>query len=235
MFMPGVRNVLQVTDNTRWLSVVGVVPELLLEDLSGRESSVGTFYTLFAETNPNTYPQSYGFVIKTPGDPVTVIGSVRRELARIDPELALFDIRTMAERTSLSLAREKLAMSLASAFGSVALLLSVLGVYGVLSYLVAQRTRELGIRIALGSTARGIFKLVLREGVGLVVVGLMIGVLGAFILRPVLASQVFGIQPDNPLLIGAVMTVLVTTTLLACVVPARRATRVDPVTVLSQG
>jgi ABC-type antimicrobial peptide transport system permease subunit len=141
----------------------------------------------------------------------------------------------MAERTSLSLAREKLAMSLASAFGSVALLLSVLGVYGVLSYLVAQRTRELGIRIALGSTARGIFKLVLREGVGLVVVGLMIGVLGAFILRPVLASQVFGIQPDNPLLIGAVMTVLVTTTLLACVVPARRATRVDPVTVLSQG
>jgi predicted permease len=235
LFMPGVRNVLQVNENTRWLSVIGVVPDLLLEDLSGRDSSVGTLYTLFAETNPGTYPQSYGFVIETERDPVTVIGSVRRELARIDPELALFDVRTMADRTMLSLAREQLAMALASTFGAVTLLLSALGVYGVLSYLVAQRTRELGIRIALGSTTEGIFRLVLREGIGLVVGGLVIGTLGVFMLRPILANQVFGVRPDNPLLIGIVVAVLVTATMLACVVPARRATRVDPVVVLSQG
>ena len=235
MFIPGVRNVLQITDNTRWLTVVGVVPELLLRDLSGRASSIGTFYTLFAETNPGTYPQSYGFVIRTLLDPGSVIGSVRRELTGIDPELALFDVQTMDQRTMSSLARERLAMSLAGAFGGVALLLSALGVYGVLSYLVALRTREIGIRIALGSTTRGIFRLVLREGVGLVVAGLAIGLGGAFIVRPILASHVFGIQPDNPVLIGVVIVVLVTAALLACVVPARRATRVDPLVILNDG
>jgi predicted permease len=235
LFMPGVRNVLQISDNTRWLSVVGVVPDLLLEDLSGRDDSAGTFYTLFAETNPASYPQSYGFVIKTALDPGAVISGVRRELTRIDPELALFDVQTMADRTRLSLAREQLAMSLASTFGVVALLLSALGVYGVLSYLVAQRTRELGIRIALGSTTQGVFRLVLREGIGLVGGGLVIGLLGVFVLRPILASQVFGIRPDNPVLIGVVIAVLVTATLLACLLPARRATRVDPVVVLNQG
>ena len=234
VFLPGVRNVLQVSDNTRWLTVVGVVPELLLEDLAGRESSVGTFYTLYGETNPGAFPERYGFAIRTDADLATTMGRVRGELARIDPELPLFDVQTMGQRKAQSLARERLAMSLAGAFGAVALFLSTMGVYGLLSYLVAQRTRELGIRIALGSTAAGVFRLVLREGVVLVAAGLVIGMGGAYVLRPVLENQVFGIQPDNPFLIGAVAFVLAAIAILACVSPARRATRVDPMVVLNE-
>ena len=163
-----------------------------------------------------------------------VTRAVRAELARIDPELPLFDIRTMTERTELSLMARRAAMLLAIAFAGVAIFLSAVGIYGVLAYLVAQRSREIGIRIALGSTAAGIFRLMLREGVTLVASGLVIGVAGMVALRRALQSQAYGVEATDPLLICFAVMTLGAIALGACILPARRATQVDPAVVLNQ-
>jgi ABC-type antimicrobial peptide transport system permease subunit len=139
----------------------------------------------------------------------------------------------MVQRTSASVVPQKLAMSLASMFGVVALVLSVLGVYGVLAYVVAQKTREIGIRIALGSTTRGIFQLVFKEGLTLVAGGLILGLLGALAMGRALEGQLFGVKPTDPLVLGTVALATGFIALLACVSPAHRATRVDPLIALS--
>lgn len=123
-------------------------------------------------------------------------------------------------------------MLLANLFGGVALFLASLGIYGVLAYLVAQRTREIGIRVALGSTRAGILQLVLREGFKLVGIGLVLGIAGAASMQRALASEIYGVQPYDPLVIAGVMALLGSIALAACAVPARRAMRVDPIVVL---
>ena len=125
-------------------------------------------------------------------------------------------------------------MSLASLFGVVALFLSALGVYGVLAYLVAQRTREIGIRIAFGSTPRGIFHLVFREGLALTAGGLALGVVGALALGRALEGHVFGVSPTDPVVLATVAITTAVVALLACLSPAHRATRVDPLAALSE-
>jgi putative ABC transport system permease protein len=123
-------------------------------------------------------------------------------------------------------------MLLANAFGGVALFLATLGIYGVLAYLVAQRTREIGIRVALGSTRAGILRMVLREGFELVAIGLVFGVAGAASLQKVVATEIYGVRPLDPLVLASVMVLLSVVTLAACVVPARRAMRVEPTVAL---
>jgi ABC-type antimicrobial peptide transport system permease subunit len=125
-------------------------------------------------------------------------------------------------------------MALAVAFAAVALFLSALGIYGVLAYLVEQRAREIGIRIALGSTAGGIFKLVLAEGTILVAGGLVIGLAAAIGLHRFLESELYGIRSTNPWIIGAAMLGLAAVALSACALPARHATRLDPIRVLTE-
>ena len=124
-------------------------------------------------------------------------------------------------------------MLLSVAFGAVALLLAAIGLYGTLAYQVAQRTREIGIRMALGSDATGVLRLVLREGLGLLAVGLAVGLMGAFALRYVIASELYGITAFDPAVILAVIAVLGLTSFVACVGPALRAARVNPVEALS--
>jgi predicted permease len=222
-------NTAVVTERTRWLTIVGVVPEVLFESLAGAQDSIGTFYTPQAQASH----RKYVFAIKPRGDSGVVIRALRAHLAELDPELALFDVRTMVERTNASLARERLAMGIAVAFGGVALFLSALGIYGVLAYLVAQRSHEIGIRMALGSTVRQVFALVLREGVVLVAVGLVLGVAGIAFLGRALQGLVYGVAPTDPMVIALVALVLGGTALAASVFPARRATKVDPVVVLN--
>jgi predicted permease len=230
LFMPGIDgNAAVVTERTKWLTVVGVVPEVRLYGLAGSEDSLGSYYT----PHRQWAQRYYAFAIKSPLDPATVIRTMRTELAAIDPDLVPFGVRTMAERTNQSLARERLAMGLAVAFGGVALFLSALGIYGVLAYLVAQRSHEIGIRMALGSTVRHVFTLVLREGLVLVAFGLVLGVAGIALLGRALQGLVYGVAPTDPVLIVLVALVLAGVALAASVLPARRATQVNPIVVLN--
>jgi ABC-type antimicrobial peptide transport system permease subunit len=138
----------------------------------------------------------------------------------------------MSERIDLSLSSRWTSMLLANAFGGVALFLASLGIYGVLAYLVARRTREIGIRVALGSTQTGILRLVLREGFQLVAIGLVLGIIGAASLQKAVASEIYGVRPLDPLVLASVMALLAIVALVACAVPARRAMRVDPMVAL---
>lgn len=218
--------------NSERYTVVGVVRDVRFEGLAARAESVGAAY--FPHTQAPAVGRLRWIAIKTVTDSTVVIRALRSALMAIDSDLPLSDIQTMSERTSRSVVPQKLAMGLASMFGVVALFLSALGVYGVLAYVVAQRTREIGIRIALGSTARGIFELVFREGLTLVAAGLMLGLLGAIAVGRAMEGQVFGVTPTDPFVLGTVALSTAIIALLACVSPARRATRVDPLNALSE-
>jgi ABC-type antimicrobial peptide transport system permease subunit len=152
----------------------------------------------------------------------------------LDKELPVFDVKTMEERTEGALVNRRSSVLLSASFGVVALFLSAIGIYGVLGYLVVQRRKEIGIRMALGSSGRAIFELVIREGLLLVGAGFLLGVLGAFLLRRSLESQLFGTEASDPLVLGAVTAALALVALVACALPARRATRVDPLIALSE-
>jgi ABC-type antimicrobial peptide transport system permease subunit len=144
----------------------------------------------------------------------------------------LFDVHTMEERGDLALASRRASLTLAMFFGCLALFLSGVGIYGVLAYLVTQRQREIGIRAALGCTAGGVVKLVVREALSLLGAGLFLGVAGSVALRSVVAGQLYGVKPLDPVVMLSVIVTLAVVGLTACVLPARRAAGVDPVTVL---
>src|SRR5262249_46302725 len=144
------------------------------------------------------------------------------------------NVRTMSDYAAMSLMPRRAAMLLATSFGVISLFLSAVGIYGVLAYVVTQRTREIGIRMALGSTAGGIFRLVLQEGALLIVGGFAVGLLGTVLLRSILQNQVFGLGAMDPRVLSLVAFGLGAVAFFACALPARRATRVDPVVVLNQ-
>jgi putative ABC transport system permease protein len=213
-------------------TVVGVVRGVRFESLAGQTEPAGAAY--FPHTQAPPLGRLRWLAIKTAVESMAVMRAVRSALMAIDPALPLSDVQTMTRRTARSLVPQKLAMGLASMFGFVALCLSVLGIYGVLAHVVAQRTREIGIRIALGSTTRGIFELVFKEGLTLVTGGLMLGALGAIALGRALEGQVFGVRPTDPFVLGTVVLATGIIALLACVSPAHRATRVDPLRTLNE-
>jgi len=173
------------------------------------------------------------FAIRTAGDPASMATTVRREIARVDREMPVYDVKTMAERARQSLAIRRAPMLLATGFGLLALFLSAIGIYGVLAYLVTQRTKEIGIRIALGSTKAGVVHLVLREAVILIGGGLAVGAGGAAALTRSLEGQLFGVRPTDPVVLSLTIAILGLVALAACVLPARRATRIDPLIALA--
>lgn len=226
MFRPqSAENLLRIDENTRWLTVVGVVRSVRLDDLAGSGSPMGAYYFPMAQS-PSGF---FTFAVKTAGEANGAARAVRTEMARIDPELALFDIQTMTERSELSLSSRRTAMTLAVGFGGVALFLSAIGIYGLLAYHVTQRRREIGIRVALGSTTANIVQLVLREGLLLASVGLAVGISGAIALREVMANEVYGVSALDPWVIGGVALLLMMVVAAGSAVPAWRAGRIDPV------
>jgi len=230
LYLPtDIDHLLAVTDKTVFLDVVGVIKDVKLRDIAEGDKGVGAYYFPMSQNTSSFLT----FAVKTSGAPETVTGGLRATMASLDPELPLFDVRTLAQRTETALVARRSSAMLSLSFGLVALLLSAVGVYGVLAYLVSQRTREIGIRMALGSTPLAIFDLVLREGLLLVGVGFALGALGTALLKRSLESQLFDVRVTDPLVLATAAVVLGTVALVACAVPARRAAGIDPSIALS--
>jgi len=231
MYLPqDIHNLLKTDEHTHWMTVVGIVRPVHTADVEGNGNPVGAYYMPYAQN----VQRGYALAIKTSGDTGPILRAVRARFTAIAPSLALFDVHTMEERGDLALASRRASLTLAMFFGCLALFLSATGIYGVLAYLVTQRQREIGIRAALGCTAGGVVKLVVREALWLLGAGLLLGLAGSAALRSVVAGQLYGVKPFDPVVMSAVILTLVAVALVACVLPARRATRVDPVTVLRE-
>lgn len=171
-------------------------------------------------------------VVKTTSDPHGLVSAATREVAGLDKDLAVFSTKTMDEYLASSVAAPRFNTTLLSVFAAVALTLTIVGLYGVMSYSVAQRTNEIGIRLALGAQTRDVLTLVISQGLRLMLLGLVIGLVGAFGLMRLLSSLLFGVTAKDPLTFAGAALVLGLVSLLACYLPARRATRVDPIEAL---
>ncbi len=214
-----------------WLQVVGVVANVKLKGLvEGEQARAGAYYQSFLQ-EPS---RGIAIAVRSRGDLAATTGAVQRALAEVDPELKASDVLSMSERIEKSLNPRRAPMLLSTAFGLLALLLASVGLYGVLAYQVSQRTREIGIRLALGSDAGGILRLVLNEGLVLVAIGLAAGFAGALALRTVIASQLYDVGALDPVVMATAIAVLAVVSLVACLGPARRASRVSPLVALSQ-
>ena len=211
--------------------IAGVVGDVRLEGLASMQS-IGTAY--FPHTQSPPVRRLRWIALKSSVDPAVVVRGLRLALLEIDRDLPIADVQTMLERTAHAVAPQRLAMSLSTMFAGIALLLSMLGLYGVLVGVVARRTREIGIRLALGDTVGGVFRLVLAEGAGLIGAGLAVGLAGAGLAARTMKTLLFGVQPTDPVVFAGVAIVTGTIALLACIEPARRATRVDPIRVLTE-
>ena len=213
---------------SRYYTVVGVVGDVRVTGLAEKEP-VGMYYFPFAQ-NPG---RGMTLVTRTAGDPGSIVNGIRQQVTGIDPELPFFSVKPMQLRIEESLVSRRTPMMLATLFGAIALFLAAVGIYGVLAYQVAQRRKEIGIRIALGSDGRRIFGLIVSEGLWLLGLGLAVGLGGAFAIRRAMETQLFGIQPMDPLVLTAVAGTLALVAFFACAVPARRASRIDPLIALS--
>jgi ABC-type antimicrobial peptide transport system permease subunit len=167
-------------------------------------------------------------VVRTSLEPGGVAAAMMREIQSVDPTIPVFDVQTMHARMSDSLARQRFASTLLGAFAVFALILAMVGVYGVMSYLVTQGTHEIGVRMALGAERRTILGMVVRQGMELTVVGVLIGLVFALGLSRVMATLLFGIGARDVATFAVVPILLIVVALVACYLPARRATRVDP-------
>jgi putative ABC transport system permease protein len=170
--------------------------------------------------------------LRTRGDPLEATGAVRRALAELAPDAPVYDVRPMTSRVADSLAFARMSAVLLALFAAVALALATLGVYGVISYAAAERTREMGIRVALGASRGDVARLVLRQGLAIACAGGVVGLLGALAATRVLRSLLYGVAPSDPATFAAIVALVLATVLVACWTPARRASRVPPAEVL---
>jgi predicted permease len=231
MYLPqDIHNLLKTDEHTHWMTVVGVIGSVHTADVEGNANPVGSYYLPYAQN----VQRAYTLAIKAAGDNASILRVVRTRFTAAAPNLALFDVHTMEERGDLPLATRRASLTLAILFGFLALLLSAVGIYGILAYAVTQRQREIGIRTALGCTASGVVTLVVREALLLTASGLSVGLAGAIALRSAVAGQLYGVKPLDPIVISAVILTLLVVALAASVLPARRAVYVDPATVLRE-
>ncbi len=212
-------------DPKKPFSVVGVVKGVKHDGLA----TDGKIAVYFPQPNNGMY-----LVAKTANDPGALSSAVVREIHAVDPNAAVYEIRTMQERLYASLARQRFAATMLGAFAAFALLLTTVGVYGVISFLVSQSKHDLGVRIALGASPGNIVALVVRQGMELTAMGVVAGLLGAIALTRVMASLLFGVSATDALTFAAVAAILIAAAFCATIIPARRATRVDPMKVLRE-
>ncbi len=210
-----------------WRTIVGVVAHVKNKtlDQNGREQ-------VYAPQSQVTYVRNMSIAARTKTDPTSLAGTIRGQLASLDPTLPLYEIRTMDDQLERSTAQRRFNMSLLVAFGVLALTLAAIGTYGVLSYAVGQRTSEIGIRMALGAGRGNILKMVVGDGAKLAGIGIGIGFVVALVATRFMSTMLFGVGVIDPVSFVIAAVVLVAMALLAAYVPARRATRVDPIIAL---
>ena len=220
----------EVAEADDYYTVIGVVGTIKQNDLTTPlQEHVGAHYFPYRQAAFNTI----SLVVRTTGDALALSSLMREQLRRLDPELPLFDVQTLRGRIDRSLTGRQSSMLLLIIFSAVALFLAVIGVYGVLAYTVAQRRREMGIRMALGSSTRTIFLLVLRHGLRVTVTGLLGGAVAALFMGRFIQSLLFGIEPLDAGVLTAAAALLGAVALAACVSPALQATRVNPARVMT--
>jgi ABC-type antimicrobial peptide transport system permease subunit len=221
-----------------WMTVVGVVADIKQESL--HETTMPMTFTPLAQEPDPSVAHPFGFframnvAVRTSGDPAAVVSAVRRQIAEIDPALPVSDLRTMEETIRESAAPQRFSTSMLGAFAALALLLATLGIAGVVAYSAAQRTREIGLRIALGATRVTILRLALREGLLYSALGLLAGVGAALGLTRLMGSLLYGVPANDPMTFAGVITLIALVAALASLLPAYRATRVNPVQALRQ-
>jgi predicted permease len=178
------------------------------------------------------YNRLASLVVRTAGDPAPMIGTLRSEVRALDPTLPLYDVKTMTEHLRLALFPARIAATVLGAFGLVALILAAIGIYGVTSYSVSQRTREIGIRMALGAQTKDVLKLIAKNGMTLTAIGIAIGLVASALVTRLITSLLFGVTPTYTGTFAIVSGLLAAVSLFACYLPARRAAKVDPLVAL---
>jgi ABC-type antimicrobial peptide transport system permease subunit len=207
--------------------VIGIVGNVKESDLAD-QAPRGSVYFDYQQAPPRTVH----VVVKTAAGDAQSAALVRAALLRADPEIPLFDAKTMPERVSASVRDRKSAMVICLVFALLALSLSAIGIYGVLAYTVSQRTREFGIRMALGASTGDVMGMVLKHGVRLAAIGLGIGIAGALAVTRLMTTMLFGVRPTDPLVFSAVAAALMTVAIAASLVPSLRITRIRPANAL---
>ncbi|HEX9562788.1 MAG TPA: ABC transporter permease [Gemmatimonadaceae bacterium] len=218
--------------NTPLFTIVGVTRDV---KQGGLDAPAGTELYFNFEQLPRIVgfaPLQMNFVLQASPRLDALIPQVRRAVAAIDPALPIIQLRTMEDVIGDSLVRQRFLSQLLAVFAGVALLLAAIGTYGILSYMVTERNREIGIRLALGAGNRQVVRLVLRQGISLALAGIAVGVAGALVLSRITESLLYGVTPSDPLTFGTVAGVITLVAVAACVVPTRRAMRVDPLTAI---
>jgi predicted permease len=211
------------------MTVVGVVPDV--KHISLREETTPEMYVIYTQKQ---WPSMLNLhvTLRTKADPASLTASVRETIQSLDPELPLSKVATLTTLVDDSLSQPRFAMLLLACFGVLALLLASIGMYGVISYSVLQRTQEIGIRMALGAERSNVFRMVLGQGARLAAIGIAIGLLAAVGITRLMSSFLYGVQSTDPFTFAAAPLFLLATALLACYLPARRAMRVDPMVAL---
>jgi putative ABC transport system permease protein len=211
-----------------WLTIIGVVADARR---SGVDQAVRPSGFVPAAQAP---PSRMDVLVRTTSDPLVVMPEVRRVVSALDPQLPLTRVRTLEQAMSESLSQRRFVVGVLASFAAAALTLAAIGIFGVMAYLVGQRTREIGIRVALGAQRASVLRQIFTEGMMHAAAGLALGLVASLALTRFMRSQLFGLEPSDPATITAAALVLLATAMGACLVPARRAARVDPVVALRE-
>jgi len=213
-----------------WYTVVGVAGDV--KQVGLEESASPAIYLPYEQSPVPFLMADMTLVVRTASDPLSAAPDVRRAIESVDPELPLFDVASMEQRVYRSVSEPRLNTALLAIFAALALILATVGIYGVMSYMVTQRTREIGLRMALGAGRGEVLRGVLAQGARRAIAGIAIGLLGSLILTRFLSTLLFGVRATDPVTFVAVPTLLAAVALLASYIPARRATRIDPMAAL---
>jgi putative ABC transport system permease protein len=213
-----------------WRAIVGIAGDVRQ---MGTDAPIkAEMYLPYSQMTTQPWYAARSLVIRTSGDPLRLVAAVRSEIRAVDPDQPLSDIRTMADVIGKETAPRRIGTTLSGAFAVLALVLASLGIYGVLSYFVAQQTRPMGVRLALGARPRDVLSLVLRKGLVLTLTGVAIGLLASLAVTRLMQNLLFSVSAFDPATFAVVAAVLTSVALAACALPAWRAAKVDPLVAL---